>query len=217
NSSRVCAVAECGMAFKSKAEVDEHRRAVHQVKVTVTHEGKIHRVYRDSDGKFRCPIGQCNYKNENSRYLLNHCNKYCRGIGPPVKRESRSVTGNGVVIPAGDEIQVHDILTKYNLTWNTRCSILICVQCSIGVPVAEVWSHFKKENQVCNFSKEDVKLDLFGYADLIKGNITPPDYEWGKACEPVQGLVCYNGYTCKLCSQTWPCHKTMENHFSKYH
>ncbi|KAH9806649.1 hypothetical protein DFH28DRAFT_825725, partial [Melampsora americana] len=207
----------CGKSFDSKGGADEHRRACHQVKVTVTHGSQVHIVYRNPDGKFHCPIGQCIYKVENSRYLLNHCNKYCKGLGPPSKSLPTSVAGSGVLIPAGDEIEVHDVLSKYKLVWNKRCKILICVQCGIGVPAGEVWSHFKRENIDCPYSKEEVKGNLLSYVDLIEGNITPPGYEWGKPCEPVQGLVCYNGYTCKLCNLTWPCRKTLENHFCKTH
>ncbi|KAH9807191.1 hypothetical protein DFH28DRAFT_858017, partial [Melampsora americana] len=214
---RVCAAADCGKSFASRGEVDEHRRSVHQVKVTVTHSGQIHKVYRSSDGTFHCPLGSCEYRNANSRYLLDHCNRYCKGVGPVIRNPVGSAGGSGVIIPAGEEIEVHEALVKYNLVWNKRCKILICVNCSIGVPPAEVLAHYRRENQPCMYNKEQVSRDLVDYVDMVEGNVTPPGYELGQACEPVQGLVSYNGYTCKLCNLTWPSQKSIGNHFSSTH
>ncbi|EGG07548.1 uncharacterized protein MELLADRAFT_85626 [Melampsora larici-populina 98AG31] len=52
---------------------------------------------------------------------------------------------------------------------------------------------------------------------MAQGSVFPPGYEAGNPCEPVEGLVSYNGYTCKICNLTWRCRKTILNHFSLKH
>ncbi|KAH9806827.1 hypothetical protein DFH28DRAFT_940301 [Melampsora americana] len=217
DGGRCCAAAGCAEAFATKGEMDEHRRIAHQAKVTVKGvNGEVHKVFRGHEGTFHCPLGRCVYNTRNPRYLLEHC-QTCKGVGPPVVLSEQNQDGAGVVIPAGAEIEVHEVLTKYNLVWNNRCKILICVQCHIGVAVPEVWAHYKRENQPCLYSHNVVKGELFQYLDKVGGDLLPPGYNPGSLCEPVQGLVCYNGYTCTLCNLTWPSKKTLDNHFSLKH
>ncbi|EGF97090.1 uncharacterized protein MELLADRAFT_70222 [Melampsora larici-populina 98AG31] len=190
-----CADKDCDMVFPKKAKLDEHRRVAHQLQVTVKHNGDVFMIDRDCERMFRCPIG----------------------MGPPMAHKGVQDAGTATVIPCGDEIEVPDVLTKYSLAWNKRCKILICLECHVGVHVSEVWGHGTRAHAPFDYTKDEVKGDLIGYFDLVEGNVFPPDYRADLPCEPVQGLMCYNGYTCKLCNLTWPCKKTIDNHFSMKH
>ncbi|KAH9806858.1 hypothetical protein DFH28DRAFT_918959 [Melampsora americana] len=208
-----CVNVNCGVAFDNKSELDEHRRVSHQAKSTLTIQERKVEVHRDAEGVFRCPLGSCVYSTPNPRYLSDHT-KNCTGVGPAVLRP-RQLSDEGVVVPCGDEIE--GALGVYNLVWNKRCRILICVPCHVGIHVSEVWGHFRRSHHPCAFSKSDVAVDLCDYVDMMDGAVYPPEYAPGKPCEPVQGLVSYDGYTCKLCNLTWPCKGTLDNHFRITH
>ncbi|KAH9806853.1 hypothetical protein DFH28DRAFT_864517, partial [Melampsora americana] len=211
-----CVQKDCGDAFEKKSDLDEHRRVFHQSKVTLTFLDNKVEVYRDSDEGFKCPVGSCVYRTPNPRYLSDHSKK-CTGVGPATAQPAGQQSNNGVVVPCSDEIEVHDILSKYNLVWNKRCKILICVPCHVGIHVSEVWGHFRRSHPPCSFTKSDVAVDLCDYVDMIDGSVYPPEYVSGEPCEPVQGLISYDGYTCKLCNLTWPCKGTLDNHFRITH
>ncbi|KAH9806702.1 hypothetical protein DFH28DRAFT_863159, partial [Melampsora americana] len=211
-----CLNNDCRFTFDKKSELDEHRRVNHQGKVTLTIQEDRVEVYRDGDDTFRCPRGACVYRSSNPRYLSDHVKK-CTGIGPSVVRPETLAGDTGVVVPCGEEIEVHDILSKYNLAWNKRCKILVCVPCHVGIHVSEVWGHCRRSHAPCAFTKSDVAVDLCDYVDMIAGSVYPPDYVPGQPCEPVQGLISYDGYTCKLCNLTWPCKGTLDNHFRITH
>ncbi|KAH9811481.1 hypothetical protein DFH28DRAFT_858200, partial [Melampsora americana] len=131
----MCINKGCAVAFDNKVDLDEHRRISHQAKVTLTIQGGKVEVFRDGDEMFRCPLGSCVYKSHNPRYLSDHV-KRCTGSGPVVVPPAGN--NDGVVVPCGDEIEVHDILSKYNLAWNKRCRILVCLPCHVGIHVSEV-------------------------------------------------------------------------------
>ncbi|KAH9807318.1 hypothetical protein DFH28DRAFT_870264, partial [Melampsora americana] len=211
-----CLHQACRMAFSRKSELDEHWRISHQAVVTLTIAGDKIEVHRDGEEGFKCPVGLCVYKTHNPRYLSDHAKK-CTGAGPPVVQGLLQPMNGGVVVPFGDEIEVHDILSKYNLAWNKRCKILVCVPCHVGIHISEVWGHCRRAHAPCAFNKSDVALDLCDYVDMIPGTVYPPEYLPGQPCEPVQGLISYNGYTCKLCNLTWPCKGTLDNHFRITH
>ncbi|KAH9806882.1 hypothetical protein DFH28DRAFT_918694 [Melampsora americana] len=211
-----CVHTDCGAAFFKKSDLDEHRRVFHQDKVTLTIQEEKVQVHRDGEKGFGCPLGSCVYSTGNPRYLTDHVKK-CTGIGPVPVKLPTDLSKVGVVVPCGEDIEVNDILSKYNLAWNKKCKILVCVPCHVGIHISEVWGHFRRAHPPCNFSKSDVAVDLCDYADMIEGSVYPPGYVPGTPCEPVQGLMSYDGYTCKLCNLTWPCKGTLDNHFRISH
>ncbi|KAH9814530.1 hypothetical protein DFH28DRAFT_854628, partial [Melampsora americana] len=128
----------CDQKFRKIHQVNEHRRIMHQSVVLVTINGHGQGISRGDDGEFHCPLGDCVYKTPNARYLQDHSST-CKGLGPP-GRVQVPTGGNAVLIPVGDEIEFTDTLSKYNLAWNSRCRILLCVKCHVGVPVDQVRS-----------------------------------------------------------------------------
>ncbi|KAH9814524.1 hypothetical protein DFH28DRAFT_894942 [Melampsora americana] len=114
-------------------------------------------------------------------------------------------------------MSVHDKLAKYNLMWNSRCHILICKKCHMGIPVKEVRGHYKAENDSCPWTKDQVSEDLDEYNDMITSSNVPPELVNEHPCEPVQGLMLHNGFSCTVCKLSWPAKKTMKNHFSSVH
>ncbi|KAH9806894.1 hypothetical protein DFH28DRAFT_918699, partial [Melampsora americana] len=186
--------AQCDLRFRRPHQLSEHRRIMHQKIVSVTHGGD---------------------KQDNARYLQDHA-PLCVGTGSAPKMPGLT-PGTGTLVPVGDEIEFHEILRKYNLAWNVRCRILICMKCHFGVPLGQVRSHYRGENESCPFSKAEVQDDFGGYEAMMSVSNTPPDHEAGKCCAPVQGLMTYNGFTCNICQRSWPTKKTLDNHFSSSH
>ncbi|KAH9806980.1 hypothetical protein DFH28DRAFT_939891 [Melampsora americana] len=147
--------AQCDQKFRKIHQVNEHRRIMHQSVVLVTINGHRQAISRGDDAEFHCPLGDCVYKTPNARYLQDHSST-CKGLGP-TGRVQVPTGGDAVLVPVGDEIEcnvsfhfmcpvtqnlmcacqqlVTDTLSKYNLAWNSRCRILLCVKCHVGVPV----------------------------------------------------------------------------------
>ncbi|KAH9806646.1 hypothetical protein DFH28DRAFT_920515, partial [Melampsora americana] len=104
--------------------------------------------------------------------------------------------------------------------WNSRCSILICVQCHVGVPLDEVATHRNSDIKGVHVHKEQVLEDLEAYSEMAVPPIAPvlpPGYEPGKPCEPIQGLKIYDGFGCRLCHRAYPKMKSIKQHFRLNH
>ncbi|KAH9814516.1 hypothetical protein DFH28DRAFT_894850, partial [Melampsora americana] len=217
-ATRVFRCRTCKEGFKTRHIANEHTRSMHQQKVTLKMgNGKPDiTIERGPDDFFHCPIGNCDYKQQNSRFTHKHI-LICEGVGRNPKLIVAPYSGTATVVPVDNEIELHDRLAKYNLMWNVRCNILICKICHGGVPVSEVRSHFNAENDYCPWTKEMVLEDLEEYSAKEKGVNVPPEDVVGGKYEPVQGLLIYNGFTCTLCDKSWPSKKTLTNHFLAEH
>ncbi|KAH9806889.1 hypothetical protein DFH28DRAFT_918690 [Melampsora americana] len=215
--SQVSKCSTCKQTFSTRWKASEHTRTMHQKHVTLKQEGGADiTITRGMDGEFKCIIGNCTYSATNARYMHDHLAS-CDGVGPTPKNTSDPYAGTASVVPAGDEIELHDKLAKYNLMWNSRCHILICKKCHMGVPLKEVRGHYKAENGSCPWTKDQVSEDLDEYNDMITSSNVPPEVVNEHPWEPVQGLMLHNGFCCTVCKLSWPAKKTMKNHFSSVH
>ncbi|EGG07544.1 uncharacterized protein MELLADRAFT_62530 [Melampsora larici-populina 98AG31] len=189
----------CKLSFDKPHKLDTHRRCVHQADVTVTtaHGDKVdlHRM-RDS----------------------SHV-KTCLATGPPLSPLERHVEPNvGVIVPMDQEVQSNDLLGQYHLAWNVCCQILICTECHAGVVPEEVAAHLKTHHkQDSKVKQEEVMENLKEYVIQVNEGPRPLDYVKGKRLPPLEGLIVYNGYTCKICDRSWQALRTAQNHFGKKH
>ncbi|KAH9806938.1 hypothetical protein DFH28DRAFT_855070, partial [Melampsora americana] len=129
----------CKEGFKERHTANEHTRSMHQQQVTLKMgAGKPDiTIERGPDDFFKCPIGNCDYKQQNARYAHQHM-LICEGVGRIPKLIVAPYSGTATVVPVANEMEC--TLAKYNLMWNVRCNILICKICHGGVPVSEVRS-----------------------------------------------------------------------------
>ncbi|KAH9807158.1 hypothetical protein DFH28DRAFT_916926 [Melampsora americana] len=209
----------CNITFSTRTLKDEHHRVNHQLSVTVK---TIHRdnitVLRGDDFLFKCPVVGCHHSVKNPRNLGSHV-RICTGpSGVPVRRPIHNLAGQQVrVVPSGADIQVNETLRKYDLLWNTRCRILICATCHVGLPFKEMHSHHMNDDRTRDVDKDVMMDDLKEYEPMICKGPFPPDHVHGKSDKAIEGLLLYNGFTCKICQKSWKTMKSVINHFIENH
>ncbi|KAH9806981.1 hypothetical protein DFH28DRAFT_867025, partial [Melampsora americana] len=208
------ACADCDWTFDARHKRDKHRALAHQDVLTMSDiDGRKWTVVR-TDGFFFCPQGACGYKSDVPKNFGAHL-AICKVAVHPVmpKNDVR-------VVPLGEDIIASEALSEYGLVWNNCASILICVQCHVGVPVDEVASHRNSDIKGVHVHKEQVLEDLEAYSEIAVPPISPvlpPGYELGKPCEPIQGLKIYDGFGCRLCHRAYPKMKSIREHFRLKH
>ncbi|KAH9806782.1 hypothetical protein DFH28DRAFT_940386 [Melampsora americana] len=209
-----CTEKNCSYKFSNKDQLDDHRRLMHQTEVDVTtKDGTRIMVKRGDDNMFQCPMPHCTKAVQNARYLRDHMS-HCT---PSNQQPTVPFHPSAVVVPYGDEIEEHNVLQKYHLVWNKRCKILICNICHSGIPVPEVHSHAKAEKLKLHLGRTKVLEELEPFATQMNQGPYPLDYAKGKRGPPIEGLLLYDGYTCKICEKSWRCKKTVNNHFCSEH
>ncbi|KAH9806763.1 hypothetical protein DFH28DRAFT_851027, partial [Melampsora americana] len=210
--------ADCDWTFDARHKRDKHRAFAHQDVLTMSNiDGEKMTVVR-RDGFFFCPQGACGYKSDVPKNFGVHL-AACKVTVPQLDRPARQEKDVRVV-PFGDDIKASESLSEYGLVWNDCASILICVQCHVGVPVDEVAAHRNSDVKGAHVHKEQVLEDLEAYSEIAVPPISPvlpPGYELGKPCEPIQGLKIYNGFGCRLCHRAYPKMKSIREHFRLKH
>ncbi|KAH9806887.1 hypothetical protein DFH28DRAFT_916952 [Melampsora americana] len=209
----------CNINFPDKTRKDEHHRVNHQKSVKVkTLHGETVEVPRGHDEAFHCPTEGCTHHVANPRNLAGHV-KRC--MGPSSEQSRRPIVnydGQQVrLIPHGQDIKVDATLEKYGMVWNQRCRILICATCHVGLPFKEVHSHHMNDDHTRNVDKDVMMSDLQEYESQIAAGPFPPGHVQGQHDKPIEGLLLYNGFTCKLCQKSWKAMKSVINHFITNH
>ncbi|EGF97080.1 uncharacterized protein MELLADRAFT_114611, partial [Melampsora larici-populina 98AG31] len=178
----------CDLIFADKTKTDEHHRLVHQQNVKVkTIHGEEIQIPRAADGFFHCPVTGCQHFVKNPRNLATHV-KRCTGPAPTAPQRP---------IPNFDGQQVRVV--------------------PYGSDIKEMHTHHMNDDPTRDVDKEVMMAELQEYAPLIAAGPFPPHHVEGQKAKPIEGLLLYNGFTCKFCNKSWKNMKSVINHFITNH
>ncbi|EGG00361.1 uncharacterized protein MELLADRAFT_93356 [Melampsora larici-populina 98AG31] len=78
-------------------------------------------------------------------------------------------------------------------------------------------SHHMKDDHSRVVEKAFMMAELQEYEPLIAAGPFPPGHVEGQKDKPIEGLLLYDGFTCKLCHKSWKTMKSVINHFMIHH
>ncbi|PLW39928.1 hypothetical protein PCANC_14252 [Puccinia coronata f. sp. avenae] len=210
----------CPASFESEAARKAHTRKSHQMQAEVTlSDGSTVAVTRSVNGTFKCPVKACAAVYDNPNQLTNHTRNCCPAKFSVALPNRAEFSKGPILVPCGGQILVLDVLRAHHLVWNNYVKMLICTMCHVGIPFAEIKSHYSTAH------KSTVNPTNVAQALLDAGITTPPtwvvrtpeEYNPLVPCRPVEGILVYEGFMCLKDGKAFPEEKSMRNHFDTHH